>query len=172
MKLNAPSALIANALLFEVGWFICVLAGSLPALISTLVILVIHFKWIGNWRTERDIILITWLLGSALDSFLVQMNIIQLPTPSLLIPLWLSCLWILFATLLNHCLKWLQSRPLLSMALAPPFAALSYFAGSQLTLVTIDTTGLVTIGICWAVLFPLLLSFAELFSKKSALTKS
>ncbi|MGI0116786.1 DUF2878 domain-containing protein [Zooshikella sp. RANM57] len=167
MKLQAPYAWLTNALLFQVGWFICVLTGSIPALFATLIILFIHFKWIGSWQIERDIILTTWLLGSALDSFLVQLNIIQLSTPSLLIPLWLSCLWVLFATLLNHCLSWLQSKRLLSMLLAPPIAALSYFAGDKLTSVTINTTGLIIIGICWAGLFPLLLSFAQLFTKQN-----
>jgi hypothetical protein len=38
---------LANAVLFQVGWFTCVLGGNSLWLLMALAILLIHLRWIG-----------------------------------------------------------------------------------------------------------------------------
>lgn len=161
---------LANYILFQGGWFACVLGGSQIALFTTVAILLIHFIWIAQWRKEREIIVICLLLGCAIDSFLGNLNILQFHPESRLLPLWLACLWVLFGTTLRHSLDWTRTHKLAGALLGGIGGPASYFAGAKLTEVSLAQPQWQTLGILaliWALLVPLLQSFSEAWANKA-----
>ena len=64
------SGLIANAVLFQCGWFACVLGGDSPWLLVGLAVLAIHLLWISSWAQDGALIISVILAGTALDTLL------------------------------------------------------------------------------------------------------
>ncbi|WP_047337781.1 DUF2878 domain-containing protein [Pseudomonas protegens] len=153
-----PKQLI-NALLFQLGWFICVLSGDSLWLLLGVAILLAHLRWIGRWTDEGPMIVGIALIGIALDSFLNWLGVFEFQQVSLLVPLWLMLLWALLATTLRHGLAW-SARPWwLGCLLGALGGPLSYYAGGRLAGVTFPYgTGptLLGLGVLWALLLPLL----------------
>ncbi|MDB2384661.1 DUF2878 domain-containing protein [Endozoicomonas sp.] len=130
---NLPWKSVVNALLFQAGWFACVLGGNTLALIATGLILIIHLSFITQWKKEREILAVTLLLGSAVDSFLGHIGVLIFNNNNLLLPLWLACLWLLFSTTLRHCLIWTEHYRLAGALVGAIAGPLSYYAGTQLS---------------------------------------
>ncbi|MHC5350530.1 DUF2878 domain-containing protein [Metapseudomonas furukawaii] len=158
--------LIANALLFQLGWLACVLASQRPWLLVIVpAILAIHFFWVASWAREGRMIATVFFLGSALDSFLGNLGVFDFPGESRLLPLWLALLWALLATTLNHSLAW-SARPwwrasLLGALFAPP----AYLAGARLADVSLPLgtiTTLALLALIWALVLPLLHQLAAI----------
>ena len=79
-----------NFLLFQLGWFACVLGGDAAAVPVTILIVIVHLKFIGNWQKERELLAITLLLGSAVDSVLGNFDVLQFSGESRVLPQWLA----------------------------------------------------------------------------------
>ncbi len=79
-----------------------------------------------------------------------------------LAPLWLACLWPVFATTLMHSFAVLQNRLLLAAVCGALGGALSYIAGVRLSAMEFASPlwGPVLLGALWAAVFPLLLQVA------------
>ncbi|MGC5703515.1 DUF2878 domain-containing protein [Pseudomonas sp. NFXW11] len=150
---------LANALLFQLGWFTCVLSGDSPWLLLGLATLLAHFRWVGRWADEGPMIVGIALIGITLDSFLHWLGVFQFQQVSLLIPWWLMLLWALLATTLRHCLAWSAHPWWLASALGALGGPLSYYAGGRLAEVTFPygvLPTLIGLGLLWALLLPLL----------------
>lgn len=158
---------LANAALFQLGWFACVAGGNTLWLLVPLGALVIHLLWISSWAQEGRLILGIVLLGTAVDGMLRWLGVFEFSDVSPLIPLWLMLLWALLATTLRHCLSW-SARPWWRASLLGAVAApLSYYAGGQLAEVQFpygQPLTLIGIGLLWALLFPLLHDIAQRFA--------
>ena len=148
-----------NAVLFQIGWFTCVLGGDSLWLLLALAILVIHLCWISSWAAEGRLLLSVVIVGTAVDSVLRGVGVFLFADQSPLIPLWLMLLWALLATTLCHCLQW-SARPWwLASVLGAVGGALSYYGGGRLAGVEFpygELPTLIGIGLLWALLFPLL----------------
>jgi hypothetical protein len=161
--------LIANALLFQLGWLACVLAGDSPWLLAVLAIVAVHLLWISSWLAEGKLLISVFLAGSALDSFLLNLGVFDFGEPRVLIPLWQACLWPLLATTLNHCLAWTAQpwwRASLLGALAAP---LSYYGGAQIAGVTLPYgtwQTMLLLAAIWALLMPLLHGLAKRYRQQ------
>ncbi|ARN76298.1 hypothetical protein BST96_04430 [Oceanicoccus sagamiensis] len=155
---GAANKKLLNAALFQLGWFACVLGGDVVAFVVTVAILCIHELFIVNKRFEWPLITIIALTGFVVDNALTQFGVFSFQSPSLLyIPLWLLCLWVLFATTLNHSLGWLKERLWLAALLGAISGPMSYLAGSKLADVALSTPPLFSmlcISLCWAILLP------------------
>ncbi|HLD68229.1 MAG TPA: DUF2878 domain-containing protein [Pseudomonas sp.] len=159
---------LANALLFQLGWFACVLSPlnpQWPWLLGVPVLVIgLHLAWIGRGAREARLLLGVLLVGGALDSLLLHLGLFDFGEPRLLIPLWLSLLWLLLATTLGHCLAW-AARPWWRASLLGAVSGpLSYYAGAQLAGVGLPLgTGpsLLALAGIWALLLPLLLAWAR-----------
>ena len=155
---------LANAVLFQCGWFACVLGGDSRWLLIGIAALGAHLLWISSWAREGQVILAVTVLGTLVDTALRGLGVFEFNTPGPLIPLWLILLWALLATTLRHCLAW-SARPWwLASLLGAVGGPLSYYAGSQLAGVsfgygTIPT--LIGLALLWAMLFPLLHRIAQ-----------
>jgi hypothetical protein len=59
------------------------------------------------------------------------------PWPPNLAPFWMLCLWIAFATTLNHSLRWLMGRPVAAAVAGAVGGPLAYLAAAKLGALTI-----------------------------------
>ena len=123
---------LANAVLFQCGWFACVLGGDSLWLLVGVAALVIHLLWISSAAEDGVLIISVTLAGTLLDTLLRSLGVFHFSEPGPLIPFWLMLLWALLATTLHHCLAW-SARPWWRAALLGAIGGpLSYYAGSQL----------------------------------------
>ena len=147
-------ATLLNLAAFQVGWFVCVLGGSLVGAVVVGVILALHLRllaYTGEWR---------WLagfavLGLVIDGGLSLAGGFELDDQPLLLgtlPLWLWLLWPLFATLLHHSLAWLWRHPWLAMLGGATSGPLSYFAGARLAGVELAPWLLPLEALAWALI--------------------
>lgn len=150
---------LANAVLFQLGWFACALGGNNYWLLTTVAILLIHLRWIGSWAQDGKLLIWVTALGTLLDSVLTMLGVFEFPSGGPLIPPWLMLMWALLAITLNHCLAW-SAKPWWRASLLGAIAApLSYGAGAQLAGVHLPLgqwQSLVLLGFIWAVVFPAL----------------
>ena len=150
---------LANAMLFQCGWFACVLGGNSRWLLVAVAALAVHLLWISSWSREGQVILAVTLLGTVIDTALRTFGVFHFSMPGPLIPLWLIVLWALLATTLRHCLAW-SARPWWRASLLGAVGGpLSYYAGSQLAGVSFGYGTMPTViglGLLWALLFPVL----------------
>jgi hypothetical protein len=158
----APAKFV-NAILFNLAWFAIVVTQSsllAPAIVA--VYLVAHFRFMGKGRGELYLIAVVTVLGACVDQLLFGAGVFNLAGQPALAPLWLTCLWPVFATTLMHAFAGFQNRVSLAVVVGALGGALSYTAGVRLTDIDFGSLlwGPVILGILWAVIFPLLLTVA------------
>jgi hypothetical protein len=154
---------LANAVLFQLGWFACVFSPAQPwLLLVPVAVLGVHLSWLSSWAQEGKLLLGALLLGTLLDSLLLNLEVFDFGQPRWVIPLWLALLWPLLASTLKHSLAW--TRPWWCASLLGAITApLSYYAGAQLAGVRLPygtAPTLLGLALLWAVLLPLLQHFA------------
>jgi hypothetical protein len=153
--------MLLNGLLFQLGWFACVLGGDSWALIATTIIFVVHQVFFVTKNSEWLGISAIVFIGFIVDNMLAYFQVFQFQSATLFnIPIWLLCIWALFAATLVHSLSWLRQNLLLSIVLAAFAGPASYLAGSKLaSVILLDPLwiSLLPIAICWSILMPLLL---------------
>jgi hypothetical protein len=130
---KALALTLTNVLVFQVGWLVCVLGGSVWAVIFTLAALTFHFSISQQRLTDCVAVIIALMLGFLHETLLLRGGYIEFVESPSLPPLWLLCLWPLLAITLNHSLVWIYSRPLWSALLGAVSAPLSYMAGVKLS---------------------------------------
>ena len=150
---------LANAVLFQLGWFACVLGGNSLWLLVAAGALLANGLWISRSWAQARLIIYVCLLGTLVDSLLLNAGIFEFRQEGILIPLWLVLLWALLATTLNHCLAW-TARPLWrAMLLGAVGGPMSYYAGQRLGAVQFGFglwPTLALLAVIWAGLFPAL----------------
>ena len=107
----APARLV-NAVLFNITWFAIVVTQSsrlAPAIV--LVYLVAHFRFMGRGRAELYLIVAVTVFGACVDQVLFRTGVFNLTGQPAMAPLWLSCLWPVFATTLMHAFARYSVRP-------------------------------------------------------------
>lgn len=150
---------LANAVLFQCGWFACVLGGDSGWLLVVGAVLAIHLLWISSWSREGRVILAVTLLGTVVDTALSTFGVFHFSFPGPLIPFWLVLLWALLATTLRHCLAWSAQPWWRASVLGAVGGPLSYYAGSQLAGVSFGygtAPTLIGLALLWALVFPVL----------------
>ncbi len=150
---------IANALLFQAGWFACVLGSNSYWLLIAVGALLIHFLWVSSWAAEGRLVLMVTLVGTVLDSVLMMLGVFDFGTGGYLIPLWLILLWAILGTTLNHCLAWTATPVWRAAVLGAIGGPMSYYAGSQLAQVHLPLgfwPSMTLLALIWAAVFPLL----------------
>jgi len=162
----------ANLLLFQIGWFACVLGAVnrifLLGPIVVLVVISVHLFWSNRPSKELVLIGLTALLGAGWDSLLVLVGFVTYPSGTIingLAPYWIIMLWMLFATTLNVSLPWLREKVLLSLLLGAFFGPLAYYVGVQLGgIVFLNlTASLLSIAVGWSVILPTLIALSVRF---------
>ena len=156
---------VISIVIFQLGWFSCVVGGSTFALLTLPIWLVAHFYFIDLRQGEKYFIAIATIIGIFVDSLLIAWNVIQLPTGQIYCPPWLAILWLLFAISFNHALAWLKhySR-LIAIGFGIVGGPLSYYIGHQLNAIILSplTTDLSILAIVWGTLMWLLSQLRDL----------
>lgn len=167
---------LINALGFNFIWFGCVVYGNnfLPYAIS---LLVLHFCFIENPKSELYLVFSIAFAGILIDSLLTNFDVFNFeffqsaPQSRLIflnIPLWLIALWFAFGATVNHSLSLLKSYVWLRIFTGLMVVPLSYFTGYKLDAVQFSYSVLTTLcvlsltwGTFMAFVFPYLINKAE-----------
>lgn len=171
LRQTATLDVVVNAVFFNVSWFVIVITQSaLVGAAQAAAHLLVHFWLIGRVALEWRLILGVTLFGLGLDQLLFATGVFTVQGAAALAPVWLSCLWPVFATTLMHAFRPLQGRHLLSAILGGVGGAGSYVAGARLTAVDFGdpVVGPLLLGVLWAALFPLLLAIAARLERSHA----
>jgi len=168
------SLMLQNFILFQVGWFTCVIGGASrdyywAGVVVVAAIVVAHLLRAKNMRNEAMLILITMTVGSAWDSVLMMAGIFSFSHGVMfagLVPFWMIAMWALFATTLNVSMKWMKNRYLLATAFGAIGGPVAYYAGFRIGAVEFENTvtALLAVGAGWSVIMPLLMGLTTRFN--------
>lgn len=153
---------VLNFVLFQAGWFACVLYPGLASAGVALALVAVHFILVSQQRfAELQYVGFGVVLGGLLDTLWFRTGILAIPgvEQQAIVPPWLVAIWALFMTTLCHSLGWVGQRRWLPFVLAPGAGALAYWSASALGAVTLPmaTTSVFALAAGWLVIFPLLL---------------
>lgn len=168
---------ICNAVGFYIGWFVCVTFGNFAAVTFTAAFIAINLFWQHqlnkNLNLKKEIY---WLgivatLGILIDSILFSTNVLVSLTPltsfySIIFPpVWLVCLWVLFASSLRISLTWLLRKTALCFLLVALFAPLNYWIGAtivpEIDIPISYVVSLPSISVLWLCFLWLLVTFKQ-----------
>ena len=161
-----------NFVLFQIGWFACVLgaAKQIPWLgVSFLaVFLVWHLNQAKQPKLELILVLIAVIIGAIYDQIMTHFSLLtyQAHGWSTALPAaWILALWAEFAMTLNLSLAWLKKRYLIAATFGAIGGPLAYIAAARLGAVTIDNLPLSYVGLAigWAIMTPLLVHLSQKF---------
>ena len=154
---------LINAVLFQLGWWACVLSVSqnleLLAIIFCTCLVGAHLYANHDRKKDLQLLVMCVPIGVAFDTLLEALNIMSFYGWALgfLSPFWLWMVWILFVLTLNHSLSFIKHVPVVFTALLGLiFGSGSYIAGAKLgaASVQMDGSSPLLIALLWAVLLP------------------
>ena len=150
--------IILNLCLFQIGWFVCVIGGNNYAVPYTLAALAVHQILLVNNRVEWKLIAVVAIIGCLWDISMDFFGVLDFgETSPIGIPVWLVCLWLLFATTFMHGLFWLSRQLWLAVIFAAVLGPMTYWLGTSLTNAQLGLpvlTSLIVMAFGWAMLFP------------------
>ena len=164
--------ILTNVILFQVGWFACVMSGAANrpwiAVIVAFIVVSFHVFRAHDREPELKLIMIALGVGAIWDSILVSQNWLKYDSGLLLpnmAPYWIILMWGLFATILNVSLRWLRGRWAMAALFGAIGGPLAYYGGYRLGALEFgnETTAIIALSVGWAVLTPLLMSVASRF---------
>jgi len=166
--------MLQNFILFQIGWFGCVVGGASQdyywagTVIVTLIITV-HLVRAGDIRNEIMLIILTMMLGTFWDSALMVAGLFEFSNGVLvswLVPSWMIAMWALFATTLNVSLKWLKDRYVLAAVFGAIGGPVAYYAGHRIGAVDFSNTlnSMIAVGAGWAMIMPGLMLMTKHFN--------
>ena len=159
--------LLLNFVLFQIGWFACLLLDNLLPLVVTAAILGLHFFVIVSPTHRRDealLLLKVLCVGLLLEWVYLRMGVLVNLDGTVLPSLWLLMIWVLFGSTFRYSLAWIRNYVWLASLFASVAAPLSYYAGANLNdSVTLGDSLLISLGfiaVSWALVFPVLMKIA------------
>ena len=164
--------LALNFILFQLGWFTCVLgAANNVAWLGPIVVLavvIIHLVLSLRPATELKLVLSAMALGLITDSLLLSSGWLSYPNGLLFgsfAPYWIVAMWALFATTLNVSMRWMKDRYVLAMVMGAIGGPLSYYGGQKLGAMTFfePVQVLAALAVAWAIAMPVLVWLASHF---------
>jgi len=127
---------IINVVLYQVGWFCCVLGGAngypFGGALAAMALLVVHVLLSDTRTTEIRLLLSACVLGVVVDSLQQAAGLFSFkvdPRWPLWLPLWVFVIWAQFATLFRFALYWLSGRYLLGALFGAVGGPLAYWGG-------------------------------------------
>ncbi len=164
---------IWNFLLFQLGWFACILGAAhqqIGLALGISIICIAIYLWLhANAQSEYRLLAKVFIYGLIVDTVLQQLAWIRFESPwpfVALSPAWMWALWILFATTLKESMAWLQGKNGLAVMLGAIAGPLCYEAGVRLGAAQwpspeVQVFALIYLAITWAIAMPVFLYFAK-----------
>lgn len=167
--------LVINFVLFQIGWFACVLgaAKQMPWLGVATVIAIIFWhlsqtKQAKQAKKELQLLLIVLLIGGTFDQIMLNHQLISYQAHgwiNTIVPVWILALWAEFVTVLNVSLRWMKGRWLIAVLFGAIGGPLAYMGAEKLGAVTLNhlPVSYIVLSLGWAILTPLLLKLSQKF---------
>ncbi|MEJ2402272.1 MAG: DUF2878 domain-containing protein [Xanthomonadales bacterium] len=161
---------IRNLVLFKLGWVACVLfaAAGEPLLATAAVALVVaaHLASVPVIVKEAVLLVAAAVIGMAWESLLVYAGLVRYPGEAggaALAPYWIVAMWVLFATTINHGLRWIKRNWMVAAGAGLIGGPLAFVGGAGMGAVEFSNTplALAAIGAGWALLLPMLALAAD-----------
>ena len=166
--------MLQNFILFQAGWFACVLGGASAeymwaGTVVAAVIVAVHLARATNLRSEALLVLLTAAVGTAWDSGLMMAGLYTFHNGAVvsgLIPVWMIAMWLLFATTLNVSMTWMKGRYLLAAIFGAIGGPVAYYAGHRLGAVDFNNTSMTMIAVAvgWSIIMPTLMLLTTRFN--------
>lgn len=169
---------LLNMACFYGGWFICMheAVGPTP-LFGPLVVFVIilyHMVNTDSFWVDAALILTLAGVGTLIDSIYIWTGLIHFEGGyaccPYIAPLWITALWGLYATSVNHSLDWMKLHCfLIGAPMGAGGAISSYLVGAKLGAATFPHSmilGLAVIGGVWSLAVPLSLIYSDWLQKR------
>jgi len=156
---------VFNLLFHNCAWLLCVLGGNRLIWLSAPLVVCYTIVLIHNESLSIRSLAVPFLLGIGVDAILSGLSVFQFENHFGLIPLWLTVLWLSFATTFSLSLKFLASNWKLAAAAGAVAMPLNYLVGEKLGAVQFGPDRLVVgivLGLIWATLFPALFKILQL----------
>lgn len=160
-----------NFLIYQIGWFACVLGGAYhrPWLGTSIAALLVCVHMILTTERPNQIRLMFAALcvGMFVDTLLLILGVYSFPSGSVvnwLPPLWMTVLWIQFATTFRYCLAWMSRRYILCALSAFVGAPLAFWGGERMGAVLLlspRTWNMLILASVWTIALPLLLYISD-----------
>lgn len=166
------ATVVTNVVLFQVGWFACVLgaANGVPwiGLVAVGAVAAWHIAQARDRSAELRLLLLATGLGALFETLLARTGWMQFNAGvwvAGMAPAWMVVLWANFATMLNVSLRPLRDRLLLVALLGAVGAPIAYFGGSRLGALELTEVApaLIAVGAGWLLLAPVLFVAARRF---------
>lgn len=157
-----------NFIQFQVGWFGLVLSAAAGkpyvGIALMLALAMVHLRWFATPSEALTLLAVT-SLGWVWESLFHLSGLIAFPGYSgsaLTAPFWMAMLWLNFATVLNHSLKWLHNRVFLSALCGAVGGPLAFWAGAEMGAAVLPKGGisLLALSLAWGLLLPLMVFVA------------
>lgn len=161
--------LVANFVLFQLGWLGCILAAARgwPMVGTGCVAAAVawHLLLSARPRSEALLVVLAMGLGLLVEGVMVRFGLISYTSGQWLAalpPLWILSLWGLLATTFNVSMGWLRGRPWLAAVMGAVAGPLSYAAGVRLGAAQFSDANLAlaALALAWALAMPLLMALA------------
>ena len=168
----SKSQLIINFVLFQIGWFACVLgAGKQLPWLGVIVVAVIvawHLLQAKQAKPEIILLVLALLIGGMFDQLMLMNGLISYQAHGWsvsLLPAWILALWAVFVTILNVSLRWMRGKWLVAILFGAIGGPLAYIGAEKLGAVTLNALPMsyVALSVGWGILTPLLLKISEKF---------
>jgi len=146
-----------NAVWFQSVWLLSVL-GRDSMLLLTISLLVLHFALVNQRLRELERLAAVAFIGVSVDAGLSLANVFIFAN-SVLVPLWLCCLWLGMAAALPRSLAFLQKNTYVTALAGAVVVPLNYWAGARLGAVEFGYSlplTLAVMSLIWAILLPTL----------------
>jgi len=162
--------IVINMLLFQAGWFACVLGAATgrPWIGAIAATAIVAWHLARAMRPMREFALVGAAVaaGAVFETLLVQSGWVRFDQGVLLAgtaPYWMVALWANFATTLNVSLRALRPYPWLAALFGAIGGPTAYWAGAGLGAMEFVAVGLAlaAIGAGWALLAPALFGAAR-----------
>jgi hypothetical protein len=168
---------LLNFALYQVGWFACVLGaayGEASWGVAVAMSLVgLHMLLTTDRINQAKLLFVSASVGLVVDIALLRIGVYQFPSASLLDglpPLWMSALWIQFATTFRYCMRWLSGRYAVCGVLGLAGAPAAFLGGERLGAVAFcapRVTNVLILGSLWAIAIPLLIYLSDKIHAKA-----
>ena len=164
--------IVLNFILFQLGWFACVLgaANQLPwlAFVIAVSLVGIQLAFIPNPMKQLQLILMVTVIGAIFDQLLLNHGVVHYQangwSPAL-VPIWIIGLWVAFASTLNVSMRWLRNYRLIAIIFGAVGGPLAFMAAEKLGAVTLTITpsSHIVLAIGWGAMMPLMTYFSKKF---------
>ncbi len=168
---------VFNYFSYYVGWLACVYGAAfnmsaIGVAVAALLVL-IHFVLTHTLREEIMMIVVIGVLGTLVDSgqaatglLVYQGGYAKAPW---LGPIWITAIWVLFASTINWSFGWLKGRTWLAVVLGALGGPLSYAAGERIGAVRFQHSYVLTmlaLAVIWSLVLPFFFGIAHRMTRR------